>query len=201
MIVRSEPSRFPLWAGLIVWIVVSAAAYSATGLIFHFPSGFPPNNGASLNTGAFVIGLLQGGFSGLVIGSLQALMLRQYFTGVRAWIAANVFSLAIVHAIGDALPDPIALPVVQALGGIVMGISVWRALGGQRLNLVICVIVMGIAWFAGLTLGLTVMKQIAKDWQTHHIVVGVTTGFAVSLATGVLLAQIANRPANDQVEA
>ena len=158
--------------------------------MFHFPSGFPPNNGENFNTSALIVGAFLGGFTGLVIGSLQALLLRQYFKGIRWWIAANVISLALSHAIGDAFPDPIALPVVQVAGGIILGIGLWLVLRSQQLNVVVCIAVIGIAWFAGLTLGLTIMRQAAADWQTQHVIVSLTTGIAVSVATSTLLVQL-----------
>jgi hypothetical protein len=198
MLIKGKLSQLPTWGALFIWTTVSIVAYGLVGFMFHFPSGFPPNNGENFNVPALAVGALQGGFTGLVIGSLQALLLRPYVKGSRWWIAASAFSLALTHAIGDALPDPIALPVVQVAGGIILGIGQWLVVRIQRLTAVVWIVAMGIAWFAGLTLGLTIMKQIASDWQTQHVVAGLTTGIAVSIATGALFVQLISSASNEK---
>jgi len=197
MVIKSKLSQLPTWGAFLIWTSVSVVAYGLVGFMFHFPSGFPPNNGQNFNALALVVGALQGGFTGLVIGSLQALLLRQYFRGVRGWLAASAVSLALTHAIGDALPDPLALPVVQVAGGLLLGVGQWLVLRSQRLNAVIWIGATGIAWFAGLTLGLTIMKQIVSGWQTQHVVASLITGLAVSVATGALLVQLVSSAPNE----
>ena len=82
MVIKDSAGTQPPWALWLTWVLISVAAYVLVGFAFHFPSGFPPNNGESFNTPALIVGAFQGGFTGLVIGLLKALLLRQYFKGV-----------------------------------------------------------------------------------------------------------------------
>lgn len=178
--------RLPTWSGLLVWAIVGTAAYALVGFLFHFPSGFPPNNGADLNLPAFVVGLVQGVLSGLVVGATQAALLRSWFTDLRRWIAAHVAGLALIHAIGDALPDPIALPVVQITGGLILAMMVWGVLRWSGSNGVVWVLAVAGAWSIGLTLGLGLMARTTLGWAGGHVLAGATTGLFVSGAMGVL---------------
>jgi hypothetical protein len=90
MVIKSKLSQLPTWGALLIWTTLSVVAYGLVGFMFHFPSGFPPNNGENFNAPALVVGALQGGFTGLVIGSLQAVLLRQYFRGVSIRFDSNI---------------------------------------------------------------------------------------------------------------
>ena len=193
MLVRTNQQAHTRWALWLSWMLASVFTYTLVGIAFHFPSGFPPNNGESFNAFALFVGALQGAFTGLVIGSLQALILHRYFTGVRLWIYASVVSLAITHAIGDALPDSIALPIIQVIGGALLGTTQWFVLKNQALNAVVWILASAIAWFAGLTLGLAVMQQVGAGWQSGHIIVGLITGVTVAAITSALLVRLVSR--------
>jgi len=193
MVIKDNVSTQPAWVFWLIWVVTSVAAYVLVGLAFHFPSGFPPNNGENFNAPALIVGAFQGGFAGLVIGSLQALLLRQYFKGVRWWIIASLLGLSVTHAIGDALSDSIALPVVQIAGGVLLGATQWFVLKSQGLNAVVWTLASAVAWFVGLTLGLAVTKQIGAGWQIGHIIAGLVTGITVATVTGALLVRLALR--------
>ena len=190
MVIKGSLSALPTWGTVVLWTTISVVAYGVVGVMFHFPSGFPPNNGEAFSAPALVGGAVQGGLTGLVIGCCQAVLLRRYVTGVRWWLVASGVSFVLIHALGDALPDPIALPVVQLAGGILLGLDQWLVLRSQRLPAGVWIGAVGIAWLAGLTLGLTIMKPLASDWQTQHVVAGLTTGVAVSVATGALCVRL-----------
>ena len=178
------------WIVWLMWTGASTLGFTFAGLMFHFPSGFPPNNGANWNIPAFVFGLVMGSFSGLVSGGLQALVLRRYFSRARGWIVANIAAFAIIHAIGDALPDSFALLTVQIIGGVILGTALWLVFKLQRASAPLWILAVSVAWFVGLTLGLTIANQFAMDWQMGHIVAGLTTGIAIALATGALLMEL-----------
>ncbi len=190
MVIKDNASTQPPWALWLTWVLISVAAYVLLGFAFHFPSGFPPNNGERFNTPALIVGAFPGGFTVLVIGLLQALLLRQYFKGVRWWIVACVVSLAITHAIGDALSDSIALPVVQVTGGLLLGAAQWFVLKNQGLTAVVWTLASAVAWFVGLTLGLAIAKQIGASWQIGHIIAGLVTGISIAAVTGALLVRL-----------
>jgi hypothetical protein len=170
---------------LATWLL-PVLGFILVGLLFHFPSGFPPNNGASPNPPAFFVGAIQGAISGLVVGTFQALLLRMYFSRVIWWVVATVTALSLTHALGDALPDPIALPLVQALGGVLLGSCYWLALRRCGALPAPWTLATAFAWFVGLTTGLAISNALGTDWQLAHIIAALTTGLVASFTTATL---------------
>lgn len=171
---------------LATWLL-PVLGFILVGFLFHFPSGFPPNNGDELNPPAFFVGAILGALTGLVVGTFQALLLRRCFGRVIWWVAASATALSLTHGLGDALPDPIALPVVQVLGGTLLGSCYWLALRRSGALAAPWILATAFAWFAGLTIGLAISNRLGTDWQSAHIIAGLTTGVAVSITTATLL--------------
>ncbi len=170
------------------WLV-SVLGYVLAGLMFHFPSGFPPNNGTSWNPSAFFVGAIFGALTGAVVGSLQGLLLRRYFTGVGRWVAVSVVALGLTHALGDALPDPILLPTIIVLGGLFLGVANSLALAKSGARQILWILAIALAWSVGLTVGLALSDTLGSSWQVAHVVAGLATGVTVSITTAVLFIQ------------
>lgn len=181
---RNARNTLMFWVG---WMAVSVIGFTLAGFMFHFPSGFPPNNGAASNPPAFVFGMLIGGLSGLAVGGLQALVLRQYFLRVRMWVVANIVGVGVVHGIGDALPDPAALLTVEYAGGVILGIVLWLAVKNTRASSPLRIGGIAVAWFVGFGLGLFLANNSGMGWEMAHVVVGLTMGVTIALASGALL--------------
>lgn len=181
---RNARNTLMFWVG---WMAVSVIGFTLAGLLLHFPSGFPPNNGAASNPPAFVFGMLIGGLSGLAVGGLQALVLRQYFLRVRMWVVANIVGVGVVHGIGDALPDPAALLTVEYAGGVILGIVLWLAVKNTRASSPLRIGGIAVAWFVGFGLGLFLANNSGMGWEMAHVVVGLTMGVTIALASGALL--------------
>jgi hypothetical protein len=185
MFKSNSPNLAPSIPWFLAWLP-SVAGYTLTGLMFHFPSGFPPNNDARFDLPALFVGAIMGALTGLLIGVFQGVILRRYFVGVSGWIGANVAAMAAIHAVGDALPDRIALPVVQVLGALLLGVACWLAVRRNGARRGPWILATAAAWFVGLTMGLALYRQGGSDWQTGHIIVALATGVVVSITTSVL---------------
>ena len=90
-----------LW---FLWVLASTVGFAFGGFAFHFPFGFPVGTLVSFDPGAAVVGFVQGALTGLVIGTLQWLVLRHWFSGAGWWVLATAVGVAVVHAIGDPYP-------------------------------------------------------------------------------------------------
>lgn len=106
---------------IIAWVIVTTAAYVLSGLIFHFPGAFPPNNGEVFNTSGYVGALTNGLATGILVGLGQTLLLRMIGRATWRWAAGTTAALWLIHTIGDVFPDGAALPLMTALGGFILG--------------------------------------------------------------------------------
>ncbi len=144
---------------------------------------------------------MQGILSGIVVGFLQWLVLRRHIVGAGRWVLWTAIGLGIVHAFGDALPDPVAIPVVSIFGGVVLGATQWFALRSAFDKVWLWIITTGISWAIGMTIGLTLTDAMGlrdQPWTpqigaTEHGLVGLAVGLGYGIATGLLLARTAKR--------
>lgn len=181
----NAPQRF--WLFLILWVIGTVIAYTLSGMMFHFPSGFPPQNGSDFNASGLGGGLMAGTLTALLVGGIQTAILTIITSGAWRWMLASWAALVISHTIGDMLPDPMALPVVIAVGGVMLGVAQWLALRQSVPRSPSWIAVTAIAWAAAIWLGLRITPASA-DWQTGHLVVGITSGSLLGIATGALWA-------------
>jgi hypothetical protein len=189
------------WLTVILWLTASLIGYGLVGAMFHFPSGFPPNTG-EFNLGAFFGGAMQGLLSGLVVGFLQWLVLRRQVARAGQWVLWTAVGLGVVHAFGDALPDPIALPIIGLVGGLALGAAQWRVLRHIFDKAWLWPVTTAVSWAISINIGLTIIGAIGlrgRPWTpelgaTEHGLVGLVAGLGVGLATGVLLGRIQQLP-------
>jgi hypothetical protein len=185
---------------VVLWLVASLIGYGLVGAMFHFPSGFPPNTD-EFNLGAFFGGAMQGLLSGLVVGFLQWLVLRRRIDRAGQWVLWTAVGLGVVHAFGDALPDPIALPVVGLVGGLALGAAQWLMLRHIFDKSWLWMVMTGVSWAIGINVGLALIEAMGlcdRPWTpelgaTEHGLVGLLTGIVVGLATGALLGRMQPR--------
>ena len=135
---------------------------------------------------------------GAIVGLFQWPVLRQVRVHAGPWIGATAVGLGVVHAIGDALPDAIALPIIQASGGIMLGLLQWLLLrrvvptawwwGGTS----------SMGWAIGLSAGLSIAYAsglMHGPWtpttgMLQHGVVGAVTGIGYGVMTGSALVRL-----------
>ncbi|MDR6685798.1 NhaP-type Na+/H+ or K+/H+ antiporter [Arthrobacter sp. 1088] len=155
-----------------------------SGVLFHFPGALPPNNGDSFNlnpAGALVNGVA----TGLLVGGLQAVLLRR--SGLRAWrwILGATVSLLVAHSFGDMLPDAVGWPLMAGLGGLVLGLGQWWAARWSAKVGIIWTAVTGVAWAVSMWLSYQTGNT-PEDWRTEHLVVAAAVGIAVGACTAAM---------------
>ncbi len=185
---------------MVLWLVASLVGYGFIGLMFHFPSGFPPNTDA-FNLGAFFGGAMQGSLSGIVVGFLQWLVLRRQVARAGRWVLWTAVGLGAVHAFGDALPDPVSLLTIGLVGGLALGVAQWFMLRHIFDKAWLWPITTAVSWAVGINIGLVIvgaMGLLDLPWTpevgaTGHGIVGLAVGIVGGLATGVLLGRMQQR--------
>ena len=159
--------------------------YVFAGLGTHFPGSFPVGSGVvtSLDSGAALFGLVIGAVGGLVIGTLQWLVLRSWLRITWRWLAATALAVGLTHALGDGLPSSFEWPTLAVAGGVVMAIAQWVALSG-RADRASLALASGIIFALALIAGVTLADPRSADWQTAHIVAGAISGAVVAVVQG-----------------
>ena len=188
------------WLTASLWLVASLIGYGLVGAMFHFPSGFPPNTD-EFNLGAFFGGAMQGFLSGLVVGFLQWLVLRRLVDRAGRWVLWTAVGLGVVHAFGDALPDPVALPIIGLVGGLALGGTQWFMLRHIFDKAWLWPITTAVSWAVGINIGLVIIEAMGlldQPWTpevgaTGHSIVGLAVGLVGGLATGVLFGRMQQR--------
>lgn len=173
------------WILPTAWFVVTAFGVVLSGFLFHFPGAFPPNNGEALNlnpVGALVNGL----GTGVLVGSLQAWLLLRSGLSAWRWLLGSAVALFVVHALGDMLPDSVALPLMMVLGGWLLGLAQWWATGWPVRVGLVWTAVTGIVWAATFWAGVQ-LGYIQEDWRAAHVIVAAVVGTGVGASTAGML--------------
>jgi len=161
--------------------------YVFAGLGTHFPGSFPVGSGVvtTFDTNAALYGVFIGSVGGLVIGTLQWVVLRSWRGITSRWLAATAIAVGVTHALGDGLPSSFDWPTLAVAGGVVMAIAHWLALSGRtdRSSLALA---SGIVFALALIAGVTVADPRSADWQTAHVVAGAISGAVVAVGYGAV---------------
>ena len=170
--------RLREWGLFLAWVAATAAGYFVVGSIFHFPGG----PGPSVSLEAAAGGLVFGSVTGLLIGTLQWLVLRGRMPKAGRWVWATALGIAITHGIVDGAPDSINLALLTLPGLAVLG-SLQARLLRRLVNRVIWVlpyVVVALAYYGG-----------KPDWRLTPVELLFTLPgslvFFLALSTGAVL--------------
>jgi hypothetical protein len=167
----------------LVWSLVTTAAYGVSGLLFHFPGAFPPNNGETFNAGGITGAIINGLGTGLLVGISQRYLMRRTSPGSWRWAACTVVALWVIHVVGDTFPDSLALPLMFVLGGLVLGCLQWWAVRWPPGYGLTWLAASAISWSSGLWLSR--IFTTGTDWRTEHVVTGLLAGVFIGVMTAV----------------
>ncbi|HQZ55136.1 MAG TPA: hypothetical protein PLG23_16855 [Thermoflexales bacterium] len=185
------------WQALGLWVAVTTAGFIVAGdLHFQMTGPTVPLDPQDIDPGAVLMGFVFGSVSGLVISSLQWLVLKAYAPTARLWIPVNIVGFGLAHALNDAVPyRPFDLPYVLAIGGVMLGLVQSIALRGAGSMSIIWLPIAAGAWVAGLLLGSAWLSLIDKDPIAEIAAVFGTAGLMIGAATGVALMFLLRRRA------
>jgi len=93
------------WQALALWVGLTLLGFFLS-IGFHFPTSFasPVLNPEDIDMSGAILGFVFGAVSGLIIASLQWLVLKAWFPRARLWVLPTAAGYGVVHAFGDAVP-------------------------------------------------------------------------------------------------
>lgn len=182
--------RHSSWSSLGLWVGLTLVGFLMAGFFIHTQAEGPTTafNPSDLNLGAAVVGFLFGGVSGLIIATLQWLVLKAWVPNARLWIPLNAVGFGLEHAFNDALPyRSLDLPLVLVIGGIIIGLAQYIALRHTLSRAFLWVPVAAFAWFLGLQLGFAWLVVFDKNPLAGLVTVFGTAGLTIGAITGIAL--------------
>jgi hypothetical protein len=180
---------------VLLWSLATMLGYLFAAVGTHFPGSFPVGTGvvSTFDAAAALFGVFIGSVGGLVIGTLQWLVLRSWLGITWPWLVATAVAVGVTHALGDGLPSSWEWPPLAVLGGAVMAGALWVALRG-RSDRAVLALASGIVFALAVIAGVAVADPRSADWQTAHIVAGGVAGAVVAVALGAALLWTSGAP-------
>jgi hypothetical protein len=169
---------------VIAWISLTVAGFLLAGTLLHFPGSLDDDPWAP---SAFVLGAL----TGLAIGGLQLLAIRQVLRRPWAWPVATGLGIAITHGLGDGVSAAVGYLPVALIGGIATGV-----LQAGALRTPLWAVATAAAFVVGIIGGHALAVELGfgsifdEDVFPRHAIIAGLTGVLYALLTASLLPPI-----------
>jgi hypothetical protein len=181
----------------VAWVAATSIGLVLGGFVLHFPGSF--GDLRSWDPAALIFGGILGFITGVWVGVFQwvALLLPRR-RGGRLLLAMGI-GIGITHALNDAAPSSLGLPIVAIASGLGTTAAVAVILGERRpVALVACFV----GWAGGLLLAVQVTSTLGLPasetpvgWATEHAVAGLVVGLAWGTLTVITgLPELLRRP-------
>ena len=191
MIEPQASSRRLSWPSIAQWVGLTMVGFILASDLHRQTSGPRiPFTLQDIDLSGAGLGFVFGAVSGLMIGSLQWVVLKSWMPSYRLWIAFNMVGFGLAHAVHDAVPyRPLDLPLVVLIDGILVGLAQTIALRHTLSKTLLWVPITGFAWFLGFQLGFSWLQVegIAASPLAELVTVGGTAGLIIGAITGVAL--------------
>jgi hypothetical protein len=198
---QSTLHRFS-WRSLGLWVALTLLGYLLAAEL-HFQADGPTATFHLRDFKFDLLGLLLGALSGLIIGSLQWLVLKSWIPNSRLWILLNVIGFGLIHFLNDSIPyRPFALPVHFVIHGLIIGLTQYIALRHALAKALLWIPLAAGIWFLGFQLGFTLLAAVGisgNPLAERAILLGIaglTTGVLTGLALKFLVVQDQPMPEN-----
>lgn len=185
---QADPAHFS-WPAFGRWVGVTILGYLFAGFL-HMPGDGPLSaiSLSSLDLTAGLVGFVFGAVTGLVVASLQWLVLKTWPTKTHNWVLLNAVAFGLVHALNDAglfnlIPSSLGLLV----DGLIIGAAQAIALRQVRIRSYLWPVVMALAWLLGFEWAYALEIAIEKNpllsllvaYGGAGLIIGGITGFFI----------------------
>jgi hypothetical protein len=155
----------------------------------HYQTGSPFQllDLRDVDLSAALVGFIFGAVSGLIISSLQWLILRSWTPRARLWIPLNILGFGLVHTLNDAVTYlPLPLPLLLVIGGILVGIPQAIAFRQVLPKAIYWIPLAALTWFLAFQTLFAMQAFVAGNPLAEvllgHGSAGLITGAAIGLA-------------------
>lgn len=141
---------FP-WPSFGLLVGLSILGYLFAGFL-HMPGDGPTLAFSlrALDLTAGLIGFVFGAVTGVVVGTLQWIVLKTWVPKVRGWILLNALAFGLVHALNDAgLFNSLSGSLGLLVDGLIIGAAQAIVLRPALIRFYIWPVVISITWFLG----------------------------------------------------
>lgn len=180
------------WLSFSQWVILTTLSY-IPGADLHYQTSAPvvPFRWQDVLVFPALTGFLFGAVSGLIISTLQWLVLKRAAPHTRLWIPLNMLGFGLVHALNDSLPTmPLPFPLLLGAGGLIVGLCQYAALPKVLPRPVWWVPLVAVTWVVAFLIG-EALLGFASDNPLGGLVVGNgTKGILTGVITGLGLKAI-----------
>jgi hypothetical protein len=186
---RQQAATQLSWLSFAVWIGLNILGY-IPGSELHYQVSAPvlPFHLRDVMLQPAVFGFILGAVSGLIIATLQRIVLIKWIPGTRLWIPWNILGFGLVHAVNDSLLYlPVPLPLLLLAGGVIISVAQYLSLRRSLSRPLLWIPLAAGAWLVAFLLGETLSRSVAGNPLAEVFLGNGTKGLIMAIVTGISL--------------